>query len=247
MKVKKIDFQTVYRHKDIAFISQLDKIRNAVISYPELDAFNQNHLSNETKGDSIVLTPDNALANSINENRLDKIQKPKYTYKGIAAGKFDKKNPPAPMVLMLKQGAQVMFIKNDKDKRWCNGTLGIIHKLGSNNIIVRVGSYEYDVNKERWETFHYEYKPESKTLLEIIDGYYEQYPLKLAWAMTIHKSQGKTFDQVVLNIGNGAFEFGQVYVALSRCRTPQGLRFETPLSMQDIRKDERIDSYLNHF
>jgi ATP-dependent exoDNAse (exonuclease V) alpha subunit len=155
---------------------------------------------------------------------------------------------PTEQILKLKNGAQVMFIKNDLEKQYVNGSIGTILDMEPNNIKVRieVSGKEVNVSKTTWDMVRY--KENDNSIKPEVVGTYEQFPLKLAWAMSIHKSQGQTFDKVILDMEGGAFEFGQTYVALSRCRTLEGIVLKRPLRMRDIMVDERVvDFYMNHF
>ena len=154
---------------------------------------------------------------------------------------------PAPDQLMLKVGAQVMFIKNDSDGRWVNGTIGIVEELGKEIIVVRVGDMSYDVEREKWKTLAYEFSEMEDKIVEKTQGAYTQFPLMLAWAITIHKSQGKTLERVIIDLGDGAFAAGQLYVALSRCKTLTGIALKQPITHTDIRCDGEVVEFMREF
>ena len=167
-------------------------------------------------------------------------------YTGRVEGSFSKSEDklPAPLKLELKVGAQVMFTKNDQDKRWVNGTTGVVEKLSTGSIKVRLSSGErVDVVPVEWETLAYEYDPARRQVITVVVGSYIQFPLMPAWAVTIHKSQGLTLDYVHIDMGRGAFAPGQVYVALSRCRTIEGLSFERALTFRDYRIDREVCAF----
>jgi ATP-dependent exoDNAse (exonuclease V) alpha subunit len=150
---------------------------------------------------------------------------------------------PADVHLKLKLGAQIMFIKNDPLKRWVNGTVGRLVKLDADAIWARVDGKTYQVEREQWSEITYAYDAQTKTIKEQTKGTFRQFPVKLAWAMTIHKSQGKTFDRAVIDMGSGAFAHGQTYVALSRCRTLEGIRLNRQISPADVIVDHRVAEY----
>ena len=201
----------------------------------------------------ITLSARNATVNSINRKELDQLITPSSLYMAKVEGKFDARLYPTDLALSLKEGAQVMFIKNDPERKFVNGTIGKIVQLDMDSIKVMVFDKGrerlIDVPKLEWEILRYSVseKDDSKIETESI-GKFTQYPLKLAWAITIHKSQGKTFERVIIDMGKGAFEHGQTYVALSRCKTLEGIVLKKPLRPQDIKVDERVvDFYERHF
>ena len=166
--------------------------------------------------------------------------------KNQGAGKFDQKNAPAPEQLVLKEGAQVMTLKNDPQGRWVNGDIGIVKKCFDSSVKVQFenGTIQ-DVPADSWEMIRYEYDEIMDSLESEIVGTYSQIPLKLAWAVTIHKSQGKTFDKAIIDFGRGTFAHGQAYVALSRVKTLEGITLKNPLRPSDIRVDERVVNFLH--
>jgi ATP-dependent exoDNAse (exonuclease V) alpha subunit len=153
---------------------------------------------------------------------------------------------PAPEELILKIGAQVMFVKNDSEGRWVNGTIGIVEKLGNNVIAVSVGDVVHEVEPEKWKTIGYEFSEEKGEIAEKTLGTYTQFPLTLAWAITIHKSQGKTLERVIIDLGSGAFAAGQLYVALSRCKSLAGIALKQPITPADIRCDGEVVEFMRH-
>jgi ATP-dependent DNA helicase PIF1 len=169
-----------------------------------------------------------------------------FTFIAEVSGLFDPKQFPTESALRLKLGAQVMFIKNDiAKKEYVNGTIGKIIKLNNDSITVQIEERDgtlknIDVEKQTWEILRYKLGSDPSKIDTEVIGSFKQYPLRLAWAITIHKSQGKTFDKVIIDLTGGAFEHGQTYVALSRCRTLEGIVLKQPVRPQDIRVDERI-------
>jgi ATP-dependent exoDNAse (exonuclease V) alpha subunit len=169
-----------------------------------------------------------------------------FTYEAEISGEFETYTDaeyPADRKLYLKVNAQVMMIKNDKDKRWVNGSMGIIKGLKRDEITIQIDSWDYKVDMETWETVEYEFDEETKSVNTTVTGVFRQYPIKLAWAITIHKSQGKTFDNVIIDLENGAFAHGQTYVALSRCRTLEGIVLNKPIRKQDVILDPRVTEF----
>jgi ATP-dependent exoDNAse (exonuclease V) alpha subunit len=166
-------------------------------------------------------------------------------------GEFKEKNYPTDFELHLKPGAQVMLLRNDPERRWVNGSIGQIVRFGDLAITVRLTkplrseAQVVDVPRESWEDIKYEYDAESDTLVEKVVGSFTQFPIKLSWAMTIHKSQGQTFDRVLIDMDRGAFADGQAYVALSRCKSLEGIVLKTQILPGDIRVSQRIHNFMN--
>ncbi|MBT4922103.1 MAG: AAA family ATPase [Rickettsiales bacterium] len=239
-----INLTKIFRQSEGEFIDVLNKIRDGQLSSNELSWFNQKCGMREMSEDSnpIILTATNYLADRTNQARLKSLPGEVFTYKGKAKGSFEKdeKRLPAALDLELKVGAQVMFLRNDTDKRWANGSIGIVSKLTAKIISIDIGGREVKLEKEKWESIRYEFDEAQDKLVEEVIGSYEQYPLQLAWAVTIHKSQGQTFDDVIIDLGLGAFAFGQTYVALSRCRNLNGIYLKAPMKLTDIKVDERV-------
>lgn len=194
---------------------------------------------------TVYLVTTNALADKINTEKLAEIKTPSKTYKGALMGRFEQKNAPAPEELVLKLGAQVMTLKNDPSGKWVNGDIGTVEKLLDASVRIKFedGRVE-EVGGDSWEMVKYEYDEISDQLGSEVVGKYTQIPIKLAWAVTIHKSQGKTFDTAIIDFGRGTFAHGQAYVALSRVRSLQGITLKNPLRAQDVRIDERVRDFL---
>ena len=237
-----IHLEKVYRQDDSKFIDFLNKIRTGQIKSSDLDLINKRCL--HINSDNIYLTTTNATSNRINQELLNSIKQKSFVFKGELEGQFLLKELPVDIELTLKVGAQVMFVKNDKDHRWVNGTLGKVDNLTSDKITVRIKNNVFEVEKAIWQNIEYEYDPKTKTIKQNVIGTYTQFPLKLAWAITIHKSQGKTFNQIIVDLGTGAFAPGQVYVALSRCTSIDGIYLERPIQLSDIIVDHRAVSFL---
>ncbi len=241
--LKKIELKRIFRQTDSDFIGLLNNIRNKKISHEDFDRLNAQFDSTAAGDDddlAITLTGTNALASAINQSRLDSIRKREYYYDAEVTGTFDEKSFPTDKHFRLKPGAQIMMVKNDPNKQWVNGSLGIVKKLSENSIKVFFGDHSCDIEPTIWEKIEYAYNPEERNIESIVVGSFRQYPIKLAWAITIHKSQGKTFDKVIIDLGHGAFAHGQAYVALSRCRTLSGIRLRKPIRYSDVMLDDRV-------
>jgi ATP-dependent exoDNAse (exonuclease V) alpha subunit len=239
----------IYRQEDERFISALNRVRLADDVEELLPILNARHALPGEAEAVITLASTNKIADAINDNQLGKLKTPMHTFIGVASGNFalEDEKLPSPMNLSLKEGAQVMFTKNDEKKRWVNGTLGQVVELGKDVIRVKVvdglQNETYDVQQVKWESYKYEFDDDKDRIVPVSKGSYRQYPLMLAWAVTIHKSQGKTLNKVRLNLGNGAFDYGQVYVALSRCRSIEDIYLDQPIRWSDIKCDPVIKRF----
>lgn len=241
LNYKIIDLKKVFRQKDPNFINILDSVRLNKIDNTQLTIINSRYQPNFLHTNSnqyITLTSTNQLATDINEYHLNLIVEEEFSFLAKIEGDFEKRSYPTDAVLSLKKGAQIMFVKNDFGKRWVNGTIGKISNIGDDFIeasVVENGhEYIYSVGQENWEIRRYRYDPNINKLSADIVGIFTQYPLKLAWAITIHKSQGLTFDNIVIDLGRGAFAHGQTYVALSRCTNLEGIILEKKVNWSDI-------------
>lgn len=238
-----IDLQKIYRQSDEKFKDLLNNIREKKIDDDLLTTLN----SRVHKGSDftdfksyITLTTTNEAALQKNMALLEKMNTKQYAYKASVDGRFDPTSFPTDDNLYLKKGAQVMMIKNDLDKRWVNGTLGQISELEEETIWVEIDGNVYEVEKETWQNIEYHYNRESNRIEQQIIGTFQQYPLRLAWAITIHKSQGQTFDRVAIDLGRGSFAHGQTYVALSRCRSLESIALSRPINLADIIFDNKV-------
>lgn len=226
MRLVKIEFQKVYRQvEDVRFLKILDNVRlNRVTPENIMDLNSRVAVPSEDEGMVITLASRNDIADEINRQKLAEIDSEEFVYRGAISGKFEEKRLPVDMDLTLKVGAQVMLTRNDQMKRWANGTLAKIAKLTADEIYIQLDNGNvHAVPCCSWESCGYKYDKEAKKLTKEVKGSFTQYPLKLAWAITIHKSQGTTFNKVVLDLSKGIFAPGQLYVALSRVRSLDGL------------------------
>jgi ATP-dependent exoDNAse (exonuclease V) alpha subunit len=253
-KLDLIELRKIYRQEERHFIRLLETVRTNRMDYEDLEDLNLRYDPKFESGDNyITLTTRNMIADQINERALKQIESPTYLFQARIEGDFDPRNFPTETMLQLKLGAQVMFIKNDAEKRYVNGSVGRIVKLDDENIHVELeekngGTKVVEVTQASWEMLRYKASETdiSQLVAETI-GSFKQYPLKMAWAITIHKSQGKTFDKVIIDLGKGAFESGQTYVALSRCRSLGGIVLRQKIRPQDVMTDERIVEYYERF
>ena len=191
----------------------------------------------------MFLVPTNAAARSINTQNLNALGAPLRVFDAIIEGKFDVQRDrfQAPHRLEIKEGAQILFVKNNRPY-WLNGTLGRVTHIEDDLLRIKIQGTGNTVSVERavWEKIQYEYDREAKRIISMVVGSFTQFPIALGWAITIHKSQGMTLDSVRIDLGRGAFCSGQTYVALSRCRTLEGISLDRPISMKDVRADETI-------
>lgn len=252
VELRMIELATVYRQTERRFINLLDNIRTRQFDYDDLEELNGRYLDVvDEEALAITLCSTNATVNKINSERLKALESEAYEFQAKVTGNFNPKNCPADPYLFLKEDAQVMFVKNDPEGRFVNGTLGLITSLGSNDVSVSImkdGEPKIiEVEMVEWEMLRYEIDHEATDRFKTsVTGTLTQYPLKLAWAITIHKSQGKTFDNINIDLGRGAFDHGQTYVALSRCRTLAGITLKQKIRPKDILVDERITEYYEH-
>ncbi|MFA6321389.1 MAG: AAA family ATPase [Candidatus Omnitrophota bacterium] len=241
--VRSIELSTIYRQKDDSFMELLNRIRNKEHTEDDLDMLNQRVQKDvvpSRKDTTVMLTTTNSLANTINQERLSKLPGREITYEAVATGKFEESAYPTDAALKLKKGAQVILLKNDPAKQWVNGTLAKVVALSDESIIVDIDGRICEVPIVKWQKIEYSYNEEEDEIEDEVVGDFAQYPIKLAWAITIHKSQGQTFDKVIIDLGHGAFTHGQLYVALSRCTSLDGIKLKRPVNHDDVIFDRRI-------
>ena len=244
MQLVSIELRKVYRQNDAQFITLLDRIRQNQATDQDLAAINSRvaqdaePLPSMRNAFEITLATRRDTVDWINEQKLAEIDGTSTTFQGTIRGEFPLTSLPAPMELEIKPGAQVIFTRNDKEKRWVNGTIGIVTGFDVDEGIIGVcdeDGNEYDVGEEVWENMRYTFDEKEQKIVEEQLGTFVQYPLRLAWAITVHKSQGLTFRQVRIDFsGGGAFAGGQTYVALSRCTSLNGIILEEPIHRSDI-------------
>ncbi|MCK4917148.1 MAG: AAA family ATPase [Candidatus Omnitrophica bacterium] len=244
-----VELEKVYRQKDAEYLDILNSIRNKTITSGNLEILNKRFFMNVNMDNTdfyIYLTTTNKMADNINQEKLSKLRTKSFNYQGHISGSFELKNLPTYQRLNLKIGAQVMLLNNDSAGRWVNGTIGQVAAFNQNEKaedIVNVKLLDgklVEVTPFSWEMFKFSYNETLSKIESESVGSFSQYPLKLAWAVTIHKSQGKTFPKVILDIGRGTFSHGQVYVALSRCISSEGLILKQKIEKKHILLDWRV-------
>lgn len=243
-----IELTHVYRQQDASFIHILNDVRTNQVTGDDLKKLNERFMPTfrpAAESDYIRLTTHNRSADSYNQSQLQSLPYTSFTYKASVEGDFPTSNFPTDERLVLKEGAQVMFIKNDADGRYYNGRIGHVTYLDSDTIQVLCPGDAQPIDMERdvWENARYSLNEQTREIETEVLGRFSQFPLRLAWAITIHKSQGLTFDHAIID-AERSFAPGQVYVALSRCKTLEGLVLATPISSHAIINDHRVNHYI---
>ena len=245
-----IELKQVYRQQDDTFISMLNQVRSGRPSQRVIEALNARYIPSfcpDPDEGYIRLTTHNNTANTFNEEQLNLIDEPLHRFDAEISGTFPEYSYPTDLQLELKKGAQVMFIKNDpsSEKRYYNGKIGHVVEIVDDIILVQCPSDDEPVAVEQleWENCKYVINEQTQEMETQVQGVFKQYPLRLAWAITIHKSQGLTFDKAIIDAA-ASFASGQVYVALSRCRTLEGMVLATPLRQNSVMTDMRVEDYI---
>ena len=250
MKYSCIELKNVYRQTDRHFIDILNHARDCTLTSQDISDLNARYIpgfSPKPEDGYIRLMTHNRQVDYVNETELEKLDSKPYTFVAAVTGTFPEESYPTANSLTLKKGAQVMFIKNDPERRFINGTLGEVKSIDKNSIAVRLAESGtvIDVEPMEWQNIRYQFDEDSKEISSKQIGRFKQYPLKAAWAITVHKSQGLTFDKAIIDV-HAAFSPGQAYVALSRCRTLDGLVLSSPVSASVFMRDNAVDAYMNY-
>lgn len=250
IKMQFVELEKIYRQNEDKFISILNGIRNNSISEEEIKILNERYFEDFEITDNdfyVYLTTVNSTAAEINKYKLAQLPGELYSFEGAKEGEFDDKSIPGEFRLDLKEGAQVMLLNNDGAGRWINGTIGEVISISNEEVQVLLpnGNVE-SVFAYTWELYNYKLDDAKKIKTEVI-GTFTQFPLKLAWAITIHKSQGKTFNKIILDLSRGTFAAGQAYVALSRCKTLGGIILKNKFKKEHVIIDQRILKFFHDF
>lgn len=242
-----LELDSVYRQTDGEFISVLNAIRDNTIQEDHYEFLNERVGDVENEEDYVTIVTTNKAADSINLRNLEKLDSKPQKYLGHVKGKLSAGAFPTDKELILKVGAKVMFLNNDSKHKWVNGTVGEILETNKDNIVVGTDSGQsFAVEPYEWEVNRYVYDEDSKSLDQELVGSFKQFPLRLSWAITVHKSQGKTFEKVIIDMRSGTFVSGQLYVALSRCSTSEGLVIKRNSRLNIVKTDEAVEKFLEN-
>lgn len=245
-----LEFTHIFRQDDAPFINLLTRIRHGEKSADLLAELNQRHseiVPQDIQKSAVILAARNHTVDAINQRELGQLTTPTHKYMANTSGKVDTKSCLSPEELVLKEGARVMFTKNDANGRWVNGSLGIVTECDAENIVVKLNSGEtYDVEPVKWEMTKYDIDPDTEQPVATVAGSFTQFPLTLAWALTIHKAQGQTLEKCIVDLSDGgAFADGQLYVALSRARSLESMHLTQPIQARDVRTAADIKNFYN--
>lgn len=246
----RLELTQVFRQSDEALISVLNRIRDGEVDEDDLAELNARVAPVRTLGEGekfVILTPTNAAAHRINAAYLDALPGRAHTYEAGITGDFTAASHPTDSALTLKPGAKVILLRNDPERRWVNGTIARVSRLEDKRVMIEVAGREHELEPVSWEQRRYAYDKEQEKIVGTVAGTFKQYPVRLAWALTIHKAQGLTLDNVYIDLGRGTFAHGQAYVALSRCRSLEGLALARPLTPRDILFDRSALGYRDRF
>lgn len=242
-----INLTKIFRQKDELYISFLNKIRKGTINSQELDQLNEILLENKIPSDALILCTVNSAVEFINKKQLEKIDEKTITLRGVVTGNFNLKNCPVEEFIELKKGCKIMCRNNDSEGRWINGTLGtFVGKKGDDAILIEIDGNVYEMGKFTYDQVHYEYDYNTKKLVATKgknENSFVQFAVSVAYSFSIHKSQGATFQQYKIKLGNGSFDSGQLYVALSRGTNLQGIGLIEPITMRDVIIDKKIGEF----
>ncbi len=245
-----LELNQVFRQSEGPLLDVLNKVREGRVDEDDLTVLNERVRPIRTLAEGeafVILTPTNAAAQRINLAYLNALKGEAFTYTAGTTGEFNPSAQPTDQSLTLKVGAKVIMLRNDADRRWVNGSIARISRLDEKRVFITLDGKEYEVEPASWENRRYAYDQAEQKIVETVAGTFTQFPVRLAWAMTIHKSQGMTLENVYLDLGRGTFAHGQAYVALSRCRTLEGLTLARPLQPRDVIFDKSAMKYRSVF
>ena len=246
----RLELTQVFRQSDESLISVLNRIRDGEADEDDLAELNRRVAPIRTLGEGekfVILTPTNAAAQRINSAYLEALPGRAHTYDAGITGDFTQASHPTDSALTLKPGAKIILLRNDPDRRWVNGTIARVSRLEEKKVFVEVAGREHELEPASWEQRRYAYDKDQEKIVGTVAGTFKQYPVRLAWALTIHKAQGLTLDNVYIDLGRGTFAHGQAYVALSRCRSLEGLALARKLEPRDILFDRAAMGYRDLF
>ncbi len=245
-----IELERVFRQNDETLLGVLNRVRDGEATEDDLAILNERTHTIRTLGEGdayVILTPTNAAAQRINMAYLEALPGNVTPYEAGISGEFGDSAHPTDATLLLKVGAKVILLRNDPDKRWVNGSIARIARLEKSRVWIEIDGKVHEIEPASWEARRYAFDQAAEKIEEKVTGTFRQFPLRLAWALTIHKSQGLTLDRVYIDLGRGTFAHGQAYVALSRCRSLEGLALARPLRPSDILFDRSAMSYRDKF
>jgi hypothetical protein len=240
------ELSQTYRQVAGDFLDILDGIRTGSFTDEQLAVLNRRVGSPPPGSAAVILASHNKMVSAINKGELEKLGGELHVLEAEITGKFDARFCPTEPTLLLKEGARVMMVKNDQGnpRRWANGTLATISRINGGSVYVSIGDDEYKVEPAKWENIRYTDNPKNNSLETDTIGVVTQFPLRLAWACTIHKSQGQTYDAVSIDLSAGAFATGQAYVALSRCKSMDALYLKAPITRRDVKVDAAVVEFM---
>ncbi|MBV1694602.1 MAG: AAA family ATPase, partial [Hyphomicrobiales bacterium] len=245
-----LELTQVFRQSEGPLLTVLNRIREGEASEDDLEVLNERVQPVRTlrEGESyVILTPTNEAAQRINIAYLNALPGEARQYEAGVTGEFAGGAQPTDVSLTLKVGAKVILLRNDADRRWVNGSVARVSRLEPDRVWIEIDGKEYEIEQVSWENRKYAFDQGQSKIVETVAGTFRQFPLRLAWALTIHKSQGLTLDKVYIDLGRGTFAHGQTYVALSRCRSLEGLALARPLRPRDILFDVGAMGYRDVF